>query len=92
MRPGALHDLARAMLYTMPGSPPVELAPLMQLLERARELPQAGDLARLAAARGATSLPDIPRPQQLAGLARPAAPRPARARSAATAPPTRWSR
>lgn len=88
MHPGALHDLARAMLYTMPGSPPVELAPLMQLLERARELPQGADLARLAAARGATSLPDIPRPQQLAGLPgqpRRARPRPVRGDRAADA-------
>lgn len=88
MRPGPLHDLARAMLYTMPGSPPVELAPLMQLLDRARELPQAGDLARLAAARGATSLPDIPRPQQLAGLSgqpRRQRPRPIRGDRAADA-------
>src|SRR5918998_198837 len=35
MRPGPLHDLARAMLYTMPGSPRVELEPLRAVLERA---------------------------------------------------------
>ena len=88
MRPGVLHDLARAMLYTMPGSPSVELAPLLQLLERARELPQAGDLARLALARGASGLPDIPRPQTLAGLSgqpRRARPRPIRGDRAADA-------
>lgn len=68
MRPGPLHDLARAMLYTTRGSPAVELSALTQLLERGRELPQAPDLARLANARGATSLPDIPRAQQLANL------------------------
>lgn len=78
MRPGPLHGLARAMLYTMPGSPPVELEPLRNLLERERHLPQAGDLARLATLRGATSLPDIPQQQRLAGL--PGQPRRARAR------------
>jgi len=79
MRAGPLHDLARAMLYTMPGSPPVELEPLRSLLERGRHLPQAGDLARLATVRGATSLPDIPQQQRLAGL--PGQPRRARGRS-----------
>ncbi|MGQ0590968.1 MAG: hypothetical protein ACT4N8_15820 [Sphingosinicella sp.] len=79
MRSGPLHDLARAMLYTMPGSPPVELEPLRSLLERGRHLPQAGDLARLATVRGATSLPDIPQQQRLAGL--PGQPRRARARA-----------
>ena len=69
MRAGPLHDLARAMLYTMPGSPPVELAPLTQLLARAPELPQAPALARLARARGAESLPELPNAQRLYGLA-----------------------
>ncbi|HWT14056.1 MAG TPA: lytic transglycosylase domain-containing protein [Allosphingosinicella sp.] len=69
MRSGPLHDLARASLYTMPGSPRVELEPLMELLRRAPELPQAADLARLATARGATELPDVPQAQRLAGLA-----------------------
>jgi soluble lytic murein transglycosylase-like protein len=68
-RGGALHDLARAMLYTAPGSPRVETAPLVELLGRAPELPQAGDLARLARTRGAESLPLVPEPQRLAGLA-----------------------
>lgn len=88
MRAGPLHDLARAMLYTMPGSPRVELQPVMQLLERARDLPQANDLARIAVARGATSFPEIPRAQQLAGLPgqpRRARPRPIRGDSAADA-------
>jgi soluble lytic murein transglycosylase-like protein len=69
MRSGPLHDLARAMLYTMPGSPRVESPPLLELLERAPDLPQAPDLARLATLRGATSLPNIPEPARLAGLA-----------------------
>jgi soluble lytic murein transglycosylase len=79
MRDGPLHNLARAMLYTMPGSPRVELGPLLDLLERAPELPQAADLARLATTRGATSLPDMPEAQRLAGLA--GQPRRARARN-----------
>ena len=79
MRPGPLHALARAMLYTMPGSPRVEMRPLLDLLERAPELPQAGDLARLATLRGATSLPRMPELQRLAwisGQPRRARPRP----------------
>jgi len=68
MPEGALHNLARAMLYTMPGSPRVELAPVLDLLGRAPELPQADDLARLARARGADTLPDLPQAQHLYGL------------------------
>jgi len=69
MREGPLHDIARAMLYTMPGSPRVETQPLTDLLSRAPELPQADALARLASARGAESLPAIPQEQRLYGLA-----------------------
>ncbi|HEV2816750.1 MAG TPA: lytic transglycosylase domain-containing protein [Allosphingosinicella sp.] len=69
MQSGPLHNLARAMLYTMPGSPRVESGPLTDLLARAPELPQADDLARLARARGAESLPELPRAQRLYGLA-----------------------
>lgn len=79
MRSGPLHDLARAVLYTMPGSPRVEVGPLMDVLSRAPELPQAGDLARLATLRGATALPELPQAQRLAGLA--GQPRRARARN-----------
>ncbi len=81
MREGPLHNLARAMLYTMPGSPRVELQPLADLIARAPELPQAGDLARLARARGAEALPELPDAQRLVGLAgqpRRARPRPIR--------------
>lgn len=69
MREGPLHDLARAMLYTMPGSPRVDLPPILALLARAPELPQAEDLARIARTRGADTLPDMPRAQRLYGLA-----------------------
>lgn len=69
MRGGPLHDVAMAMLYTAPSSPRVELPPLASLLERAPDLPQAADLARLATLRGATVLPELPQAQRLAGLA-----------------------
>jgi soluble lytic murein transglycosylase-like protein len=69
MRQGPLHDIARAMLYTMPGSPVVDLQPLTELIGRALMLPQAADLARLARARGAEGLPDLPGAQRLYGLA-----------------------
>jgi len=81
MQSGPLHDLARAMLYTMPGSPRVESGPLTELIARAPELPQADDLARLARARGAESLPELPQAQRFYGLAgqpRRARPRPIR--------------
>ena len=81
MRDGPLHNLARAMLYSMPGSPRVENGPLLELLARAPELPQAEALARLARSRGAETLPDLPQAQRLVGLAgqpRRARPRPIR--------------
>lgn len=78
MREGPLHDIARAMLYTMPGSPRVEPEPLVALIGRAPELPQADDLARLARTRGAESLPAIPQERSLSGL--PGQPRRARPR------------
>lgn len=79
MRQGPLHDLARAMLYTMPGSPRVETEPLTALIGRAPELPQAADLVRLATARGASGLPRLPETQRLVSL--PGQPRRARARA-----------
>jgi len=88
MRSGPLHDLARAMLYTMPGSPRVETGPLTELLARAPELPQAEALARIARTRGAENLPDLPRAQRLVGLAgqpRRARPRPIRGDAVADA-------
>ena len=81
MRDGPLHNLARALLYTMPGSPRVEAGPLLELLARAPELPQADDLARLARVRGAETVPALPQEQRLYGLAgqpRRARPRPIR--------------
>ena len=68
MRSGPLHDVARAMLYTAPGSPRVEAGPLVELLQRAPELPQASDLARLARSRGVEDIPYVPEAQRLSGL------------------------
>ncbi len=65
MATGPLHNYARAELYTAKGSPRVELEPLVRLLTSAPELPQAEALARLAKARGADELPELPVAQRL---------------------------
>ncbi len=65
MKPGALHAVARAELYTAKGSPRVELPQLMALLAEAPDLPEAPDIARLAKVRGAAALPDLPQQQRL---------------------------
>ncbi|WP_288413387.1 lytic transglycosylase domain-containing protein [uncultured Sphingomonas sp.] len=65
MKPGPLHAIARAELYTAKGSPKVELPQLLALLNEAPDLPHAPDLARLAKLRGASALPELPTPQRL---------------------------
>lgn len=65
MKPGPLHAVARAELYTAKGSPRVELPQLLALLADAPDLPQAPDLARLAKLRGAEAVPELPTPQKL---------------------------
>lgn len=65
MKPGPLHAIARAELYTARNSPKVDLAPLLALLADAPELPQAGQIARMALSRGATGLPSLPTEQRL---------------------------
>ena len=65
LKPGPLHALARAELYTAKGSPRVELEPITQLLNEAPDLPQADALRRIALARGATDLPPPPTAQRL---------------------------
>ena len=65
MKPGPLHLIARAELYTAKGSPKVELEPLVQLVSQAPELPEADALVRLAKARGAVELPPLPAAQRL---------------------------
>lgn len=68
MREGPLHDVVRAQLFTLPGTPKVEMEPLLALLAKAPELPQAQALAGLAQRRGATALPPYPQLQRLVGL------------------------
>jgi soluble lytic murein transglycosylase-like protein len=65
MGDGPLHALARAELYLAKGSPRVELEPLLALLARGPELPQAAQLAKLASTRGAIELPYLPAAQRL---------------------------
>jgi soluble lytic murein transglycosylase len=65
---GPLHAYARARLYLAPGSPRVELAPLVTLLASAPDLPQAEQLGRLAAGRGAVEQPRLPTAQRLVGV------------------------
>ncbi len=57
-----LKPVARAELYAARNSPRVELQPLLGLLAEAPELPKAGQLLRLAVARGAVEaeLPPVP--------------------------------
>jgi soluble lytic murein transglycosylase-like protein len=65
MPEGPLHNTARARLYLAPGSPRVEMAPLLALVARARELPQAEQLNRLALSRGTVETPNLPAQQRL---------------------------
>ena len=65
MRPGPLHAIARAELFTARGSPRVELQPVIDLLTAAPELPEAAALVRLAKARGAVELPPLPSERRL---------------------------
>ncbi|MGL4313807.1 MAG: lytic transglycosylase domain-containing protein [Sphingomonas sp.] len=60
MKPGPLHSIALAELFTAKGSPKAGLEELTQLIATAPELPEAEALARLAKARGADALPDLP--------------------------------
>ncbi|HEX8644224.1 MAG TPA: lytic transglycosylase domain-containing protein [Allosphingosinicella sp.] len=78
MGDGPLHNVMRARLYLAPGSRRVGMEPLLALLSRARELPQAEQLARLATSRGAVELPNLPQQQRLVG--QPGQPRRGRAR------------
>ena len=57
---GVLHPAARAEYYLAANSPRVELPAIEQWLASGRELPQAQQLARLAARRGGTSDPGLP--------------------------------
>jgi hypothetical protein len=65
MRDGPLHAAATAEIYLAKGSPVVSMEQALNLLREAPYLPQAAQLGRLAQRRGATSLPDLPRTQDL---------------------------
>lgn len=54
---GPLHAVARAQFYLAAGSPRVELQPLTDLLSQAPDLPWAEQVGRLAARRGAGTMP-----------------------------------
>jgi soluble lytic murein transglycosylase len=54
-----LKPVAKAELYTAKGSPRAELTQILALLTEAPDLPQAGQLQRLAVARGMTKTPPI---------------------------------
>lgn len=57
---GPLTDFLRAELLVAPNSPKAEVADIMPILSRSPNLPQAEQLGRLAAKRGATDLPSLP--------------------------------
>ena len=63
---GPLTDFLRAELLTAPNSPRAEVADIMPILSRSPQLPQAEQLSRLAAKRGATDLPTLPSQARLA--------------------------
>lgn len=65
MKPGPLHAIARAQLYTAKNSPRVEGGPLAALVAEAPELPQAEQLVRLAKMRGVIDTPPLPQAQRL---------------------------
>ena len=73
-----LKPVAKAELYTAQNSPKVELAPIVQVLSEAPDLPQAEQLQRMAFARGATEAPGIARAARMVPLG--AAPRRHRSR------------
>jgi len=64
MKPGPLHSIALAELYTAKGSPKVENDPLLAVVTAAPELPEAPNIARILAARGVTA-PALPYQQRL---------------------------
>lgn len=78
---GPLHGSARAEYYLAQGSPRIDGAALAEWLNANPTLPQAEQIAALAAKRGTVALPGLPMPQAL--YTQPNAPRRARPRSIA---------
>ena len=68
MDEGPLHPVARAIIYTAKGSPKVEPTDLVNLASTAPDLPMAPSLVRLAAARGAVSVPLLPEVREMTWL------------------------
>lgn len=68
MPEGPLHNVARAELYLAKGSPSVSGEALRALLAKAPEMPQAGQLERLARTRGIEESFAIPSAQELTWL------------------------
>lgn len=62
---GPLHGSALARYYLDPASPRIDLARLAAWLERYSDLPQAGEIVRVATSRGLTQAPTLPQAQQL---------------------------
>ena len=65
---GPLHPIARAIIYTAKGSPKVEANDLVALATIAPDLPQSQSLVRLAAVRGAETVPLLPEVRELTWL------------------------
>ncbi|GGD54896.1 lytic transglycosylase domain-containing protein [Croceicoccus mobilis] len=69
---GPLTQLALAEYYLAPNSPRIELSDLNTWLAKGRELPQAGQIGRLALKRGLERAPDLPSQQRLVYVRGPA--------------------
>lgn len=70
---GPLHGVAQARYFLDPASPQIDLPRLSAWLEKYPELPQAGEILRVAITRGLETAPLLPRAQELrpqAGLTR----------------------
>ena len=78
---GQLHGVARAEYYLAAGSPRVDAPALAAWLATGANLPEADQIAALAAKRGATGLAPLPQQQALVSL--PSAPRRAHPRDVA---------
>lgn len=88
MDTGPLHPLARALIYTGRGSPKIDASDLVALATIAPELPQSPALVRLAAARGALSVPMLPEVRDFAWLG--TSPRRSRVASASNDAAASW--
>ena len=69
---GMLTQLALAEYYLAPTSPKIELPALNAWLSRGTDLPQAGQIGRLALKRGLESAPSLPSTQRLVSIRAPA--------------------